>query len=371
MGLLILLLLIGGVIFVHSASSGPEDSFPSPLAKAHLLRIFVGCAVFAVFAFSDYRTWERWAPLLYWMGIGLLLFLLFIKVTEGGVVRWFKIGGVSVQPSEWAKLFTIFWLAKIFHSSQIQRSGTPILHPLLVVLLPFLLIAIQPDLGTALVFVPIALAILWVGGASLKLMGGMGLAGLVSAAVGYLFLLRDYQRDRLLVYIGRAGEDVATAQSYHVTHSMISIGSGGPSGKGLFLGTHSDLGYLPEDHNDFIFGVIGEEWGLIGTLATVAIFMSLYLICLRVAWNTREPFGRLAVVGITAQLAFQTMVNLGMTVGLVPVTGLPLPLVSYGGTSMYIVMAGLGFIFSVARQPVASLHPDGLLAGTSSPQHRP
>jgi rod shape determining protein RodA len=146
---------------------------------------------------------------------------------------------------------------------------------------------------------------------------------------------------------------------------MISIGSGGPTGKGLFLGLHHDLGYLPEDHNDFIFGVIGEEWGLAGTLLVVALHCALYLLMLRVAWQTREPFGRLVVVGVGAWLASQTMVNLGMTLGLLPVTGLPLPFISFGGTSMMVTLLASGIVVGVALRRVESLHPGGLRSGTS------
>lgn len=357
-------LLALGVLFVHSASSSPEDPFPSPLAKAHLVRIAISALLFLGAASIDYRTWERWAPALFGFGIALLLALLAIKWLQGGVVRWFRFGGISLQPSELVKVFSILLLARVIKLGRAHERRVPLLPCLAIAGVPFLMIAAQPDLGTALVLAPITIAILWVAGTHLRTFGGLAAAGAAGLLVGLPFL-QEYQVNRLEVFLGLAGEGAETGHGYHVTHSMIAIGSGGPTGKGLFLGTHSDLGYLPEDHNDFIFGVIGEEWGLIGTLGTIAVFLALYLTLLRVAWTTREPFGRLVTVGLTAQFAFQTFVNLGMTVGLLPVTGLPLPFVSFGGTSMMVCMLGLGMVWSIARRPVESLHPGGLRAGSS------
>ncbi len=365
-------LLALGAIFVHSASAGPEDPFPSPLARAHLIRIAIGSALFLAAATVDYRRFERVAPVLYGIGIALLLALLAIKWVGGEpVVRWFRFGGFSLQPSELVKLVSILLLARIIKSGQILERRVPWISCLVVAGAPFLMVSAQPDLGTALVLVPIAAGMLWVGGASGRTFGALGASGVIASAIGLRFFLRDYQWERLQVFLGIAGDGEGSADGYQLAHSMISIGSGGPAGKGLFLGTHHELGYLPEDHNDFIFGVIGEEWGLIGTLGTVLLFLALYLLLLRVAWRTREPFGRLVVVGVFAQLASQTLVNLSMTVGLLPVTGLPLPFVSFGGTSMLVTMLSLGIVVGIAMRPVESLHPDGLRAGTSDRQgHR-
>ncbi len=360
--LVIAMLLAIGVLFVHSASAGPEDPFPSPLARAHLMRVLIGLAIFGAVALSDYRLGERFAPFLYIGGLGLLAGILAIKWSTGApVVRWFKFGGSSLQPSELVKLFAILLLARILKNGLMHERRVPLLACLAVVGIPFLMVRAQPDLGTALVFLPIAAAMLWVAGISVRTVGSLGLTAMVTA----VFFMNEYQKDRVMVFLGRAGEDAASGDAYHVTHSMISIGSGGPTGKGYGLGTHHNLGYLPEDHNDFIFGVIGEEWGLVGTIGVLLLFLTLFLLCLRVAWTTREPFGRFLVVGVTAQLAFQTMVNLGMTCGLAPVTGLPLPFISYGGTSMFIVMMGIGMVVAVAMRPVESLHPNGLKAGSA------
>jgi len=365
--LLAALLLAIGVLFVHSATAGPDDPFPSPLARSHAMRIAVASCIFLGAALVDYRRLETIAPALYGLGLALLLALLAIKVVEGGVVRWFRFGSSSLQPSELVKLFSILLLARFIKSGRVSERRIPLVPCLAVVGIPFLMVAAQPDLGTALVLVPITASMLWVGGASIRTFGGLGVAGLLAVLAGVPFL-HEYQLSRLRVFLGIAGEDAEIGHGYQVTHSMISIGSGGPTGKGLFLGAHHDLGYLPEDHNDFIFGVIGEEWGLLGTLATVALFLALFLLVLAVAWRTREPFGRLVAVGVCTQLSFQTLINLGMTVGVFPVTGIPLPLISFGGTSMLVTMFGLGTVLAIALRPVESLHPDGLRSGSAERQ---
>jgi rod shape determining protein RodA len=360
-------LLAVGVLFVHSATAGPEDPFPSPLARSHLVRIAVASFLFLGAAMIDYRHLERLAPFLYAFGLSLLLALLAIKWIEGGVVRWFRFGNSSLQPSELVKLFSILLLARLIKNGRVLEQRIPLIPCLAVVGVPFLMVAAQPDLGTALVLVPITAAILWVGGLGARAFGKLGVAGLLVVLAGVPFL-HEYQISRVRVFLGIAGEDAEIGHGYQVTHSMISIGSGGPTGKGLFLGTHHDLGYLPEDHNDFIFGVIGEEWGLLGSLATVATFLTLFLLVLSVAWRTREPFGRLVAVGVCTQLSFQTLINLGMTMGVFPVTGIPLPLISFGGTSMLVTMFGLGTVVAIALRPVESLHPDGLRSGTAERQ---
>ena len=363
-------LLLTGILFVHSASAGPDDPFPSPLAKNHAIRVLIGIGLFSIVAFTDYRLFDRWAPILFGASLFLLLIILGMKVAQGGgVVRWFRIGGFSLQPSEFAKLGTVIILARLLKQGHMSVREKPWFACFIAAAVPFLMIAAQPDLGTALVIAPITLSILWVAGISIRFLASLGIAALALMVFGYEHL-HDYQKTRLLVFLGRAGDNAASGDGYHITHSKISIGSGGPTGKGYGLGTHQDLGFLPEDHNDFIFGVIGEEMGLIGTLGLIFLFVCLFALCLRIAWTTREPFGRLAVIGITAQLAFQTVVNLSMTVGLAPVTGLPLPFVSYGGTSMFVVMMGIGFIVSVGLRRVESLHPDGLRAGSAQREFR-
>ena len=184
-------------------------------------------------------------------------------------------------------------------------------------------------------------------------------------------LLYDYQKERVFAYLGVGEVSRETAGGYQVAQSIIAIGSGGPAGKGLHLGSHHDLGFLPEDHNDFIFAVIGEEWGLVGTLSVMLGFLILIFGILGVAWNCRDPFGRLVAAGIATQIGFQALVNQAMTVGLVPVTGLPLPFISYGGTSIVVSLAAVGIVISISRKPVEVIHPDGLKKGTSEIRSRP
>ena len=225
------------------------------------------------------------------------------------------------------------------------------------------MVAVQPDLGTALVLVPVLFAMLWASGASLARLSRYGVLGLFAAPFGWFFLA-DYQVRRLLVFLDPYAPEVREA-SYQIRQSMTAIGSGGVQGAGLYRGTQNTLEYLPEDHNDFIFAVIGEEWGLLGTLGLLVVFMLLFLSCYGIAYRTREPFGRLVVVGITTQLAFQTLINLAMTTGIAPVTGLPLPFVSFGGSALFVSLASIGIVLGSGMRPVRIVTPDGRTAGTS------
>ncbi|MFQ5655350.1 MAG: FtsW/RodA/SpoVE family cell cycle protein [Planctomycetota bacterium] len=361
--LFLFLLLTAGTIFVDSASSGGEVPFPGALTRNHMVRIAVGLAALLLFLTIDYRRLDSLAPPLYLGGIGMLLYLLAVKLARGGVARWLVLPGFQLQPSEVVKLFTVLLVARMLKPVARPRGKWKPVAPYLVVALPCVLVASQPDLGTALVLPPTLVAMLWVGGVSgRRLLLPIGVA-LLLMPLGWLFL-QDYQKERLLVFVQPDTQELAQGAGYQVKQSITAIGSGGWTGKGLYLGSQNYLEYLPEDHNDFIFGVIGEEWGLLGTMTVVLLYLCLYLSCLGVAYRTREPFGRLVVAGITAQLAFQTIVNLAMTIGLAPVTGLPLPFISFGGSSLLTSLASVGIVLGIGMRPVRMLNPDGLRAGS-------
>ncbi len=360
---LIALLAIGS-IFVHSASTGGEVPFPGPLTRLHLFRVVFGCGFLLVFVLVHYRILEDLCTPLYLFGLGLLGYLLFKKFFLGvGIERWLRFGFVNLQPGEVIKLCTVLMLAKVLKPVGRNPGAVDRALPLVLVGVPFAMVAVQPDLGTALVLVPILFAMLWTSGASLGRLARLALTGLVIAPLGWFFLA-EYQVRRVLVFLDPYGSEVREA-SYQIRHSMTAIGSGGLEGAGLYRGTQNTLEYLPEDHNDFIFAVIGEEWGLIGTLGVLLIFVLLFLSCYGIAYRTREPFGRLVVVGITTQLAFQTLVNLAMTTGIAPVTGLPLPFVSFGGSALFVSLASIGIVLGIGMRPVRIMTPDGLTDGTS------
>jgi rod shape determining protein RodA len=364
-------LLIVGTIFVHSAADGPEGGFPGPYASSHIKKIIVGLVGMLVLTFIPSKQFEKYSAAFFWGTIGLLGLLLLWKWAQGGVVRWIRIGGFGLQPSELAKISTILLVAQLLRNGERLRQWKSLLKVLAMAALPFLMIAAQPDLGTALILAPTIAAMLWVGGLDTRKFITLGVAVLLLVGSCGWPLLTNYQQDRIKTYLGIGEVALESAGGYQVAQSIIAIGSGGPTGRGLHLGSHHDLGYLPEDHNDFIFSVIGEEWGLVGTISVLLGFLVLVLTMLGVAWNCRDPFGRLVAVGVATQIGFQAIINQAVTVGLLPVTGMPLPLISFGGTSIVVTLMGIGIVISLARKPVEVIHPDGLQRGTSPVIHRP
>lgn len=355
------ILLTIGVTFIHSASTAGEVPFPGSLARLQLVRIAIGVAFLLICLRIDYRRFESLATPLYFVGLLLLLVLLGLKPFRDEPSRWFYLPGFALQPSELLKLFTVLSLAKALKPGH-EPGRTPWLRALFLTLVPTAMIALQPDLGTALVLPPLFFVMSFVAGIerrTLLLIAGVGLALM---PIGW-FGLHPYQKDRILVFLDPNNPALARDDGYQIRQSLTAIGSGGVHGSGLYQGTQNRLNYLPEDHNDFIFAIIGEEWGLVGTASVLALFLLLYLSALGIAFRTREPFGRLVVVGMTTHLAFQTLVNVAMTMGLAPVTGLPLPFVSYGGSSLLTSIASLGVVLGVGMRPVRIIAPDGLRSG--------
>ncbi|MCA8960962.1 MAG: rod shape-determining protein RodA [Planctomycetes bacterium] len=357
-------LLALGTVFVHSASSAGEEPFPGALTRLHLYRMGFGVGFLVLFLLVHYRILEElWSPL-YVAGLALLGYLLVNKwFFGGGVQRWIRLGFINIQPSELIKLFTVLALAKVLKPMGRDPTRANRLIPLVLVGVPFTMVAVQPDLGTALVLIPVLFAMLWTAGASKRRLLGYASALVLCAPLGW-FVLADYQVGRVLVFLDPYAPELRE-ESYQIRHSMTAIGSGGWTGTGLFQGSQNTLEFLPEDHNDFIFAVIGEEWGLAGTLGLLVLFLCLFFSCLGIAYRTREPFGRLVVVGITTQLAAQTLINLAMTTGIAPVTGLPLPFISFGGSALFVSLASMGIVLGIGMRPVRVMNPDGLTAGTS------
>ena len=348
-------LLAIGLIFIHSAKTGGEVPFPGPHAKSHLAKIAMGMALLVLFLRIDYRRLEEAAMPLYCSGLVALLLLIAWKPFRDGPSRWIYLPGFSLQPSELVKLFTILLLARLLKPNHTGELPHP-RAPFIAAAIPFLLIGLQPDLGTALVIPPTFLAMYWVAGAPAVTLRRMAMLLLLVAPLGW-FLLEDYQKGRILVFLDPENPAYAARGGYQLRQALIAIGSGGLTGKGLYEGTQNRLEYIPEDHNDFIFAVIGEEWGLVGTSAVLLLFAALYVAGSGVAYRTREPFGRLVVTGVIAQLAFQTLVNLAMTLGMTPITGLPLPFISYGGTALIASIASLGIVLGIGMRPVRTVAP--------------
>jgi rod shape determining protein RodA len=315
------------------------------VAMRQLAWFGVGLVALIVIASIDYRRLVRAAPLLYVLGLTLLVAVFVLGRTVSGARRWLLVGPVSVQPSEPFKICFVLaavWLLTSRWAQPISKTVLVLVAPL--VLIPAALIVKQPDLGTALLMFPVLIALLVAAGMRLRLLGGLVLAGLAATPLAWL-VLKDYQRERLLVFLDPFRDPLGSA--YNVIQAKIAIGSGQLLGKGVAGATQSRLAFLPERHTDFIFAVFAETWGFVGCLVLLTCYALLLLRGFDIAASTREPVGRLVALGVTATVATQVLVNVGMVTGLLPVVGIPLPLMSYGGSSMVVSMMGLGLLLSV------------------------
>jgi rod shape determining protein RodA len=291
----------------------------------------------------EYNALAKYANILYWISIVSLLAVRFAGETALGAQRWIQIGPVTIQPSEFAKIIIIITLAKMLENRKLEtlKDLIPVgLH----VGLPFILILLQPDLGTSLVFIAITIGMLFMAGIRLHLLMGIMGAGLAAIPVFWQFL-HDYQKKRLLVFIDPNIDPLGSG--YHIIQSKIAIGSGMLFGKGLFSGTQSQLNFLPENHTDFIFAVIGEELGFIGVLIILLIYFMIVYRGIKIAGEARDNFGMLLAAGVTSMLLFHILVNVGMTAGIMPVTGIPLPFMSYGVSALTKNMIGVAILLNV------------------------
>ncbi len=326
-------------------SLAPPGRTGGPLVWRQLSWVGVGLLGLIVMMSLDYRDLVRVAPAFYLAGLALLASVLVLGRTVSGARRWLHLGPVTVQPSELFKLAFVLILAWVLTARRDQPLSRGVLGATFACLaIPFALVMKQPDLGTALILIPVLAAVLVGAGLSLRVLGTLAAAGLALLPLAWLFL-KPYQRDRLLVYLDPLRDPLGTA--YNVIQAKIAIGSGQLLGKGVSGATQSRLSFLPERHTDFIFAVFAETWGFIGCLVLIAAYAFLVLRGFEIAASTREPCGRLVALGVTAVLACQTLVNLGMVTGLLPIVGIPLPMMSYGGSSMVVSLMGLGLLLSV------------------------
>jgi rod shape determining protein RodA len=315
------------------------------LVSRQLSWVAIGLVSMLAVVSLDYRSVVRFAPAVYVMGLGLLLSVFVLGRTVSGARRWIHLGSITFQPSELFKLIfvvTLAW-ALTWRLEESPSRGT-VLASLALVGVPFLLVVRQPDLGTALVLIPVVVAVLAGAGVRLRVLGALALAGLAALPLAWR-ALKPYQQDRLLVYLDPFRDPLGTA--YNVIQAKIAIGSGQLLGKGVSGATQSRLAFLPERHTDFIFAVFAEMWGFVGCLVLVVAYGLLVLRGFGIAASTRDPQGRVLALGVTAVFAAQILINLGMVTGLLPVVGIPLPLMSYGGSSMVASLMGLGLLLSI------------------------
>jgi rod shape determining protein RodA len=305
----------------------------------------LGTLALLVVASIDYKKLVRGAPIIYLLGLAGLASVFVLGRTVSGARRWVVIGSVSVQPSELFKLAFVLmavWVLTSRWAQPISRFTLILVLP--VAAIPFVLIMKQPDLGTALLLFPVLLALLVGAGIRLRLLGALFLGALATLPVAW-FLMKEYQRERILVYLDPFRDPLGSA--YNVIQAKIAIGSGQLLGKGVAGATQSRLAFLPERHTDFIFAVFAETWGFVGCLILLACYAVVLLRGFDIAASAREPVGRLVALGATSMLGAQVLINVGMVTGLLPVVGVPLPLMSYGGTSVLCSLMGLGLLVSV------------------------
>lgn len=309
--------------------------------------IFVFCSIIFVWYSLrfDYRSLKDLAPFLYGFTLIALLLVMFAGQSALGAQRWLQIGPISLQPSEFAKLMMIIVLAAFLDRKMNRLSHWLDVLPVFVIVgIPTLLVLKQPDLGTAMVFVGILIGMLFVAGISWRILGVLVGTTLLSLPVVWQFL-HDYQKSRLLVLLDPTEDPLGAG--YHVIQSQIAVGSGQLTGKGLFSGSQSQLNFLPENHTDFIFSVIGEEMGFIGSFILLLIYGYLLYRTLRIAGEARDDFGMLLATGIASMWAFHLLVNVGMTMGIIPVTGVPLPFVSYGLSSLVTNLSAIAILLNI------------------------
>ncbi|MHC5038792.1 MAG: rod shape-determining protein RodA [Planctomycetota bacterium] len=355
--LLLLALLVFGWLSIWSASWKSGEAGEGQYLNYYLrqlLWIAVGIGVYFASAIPSYLKISRWTWILYGAGIAGLVAVFAVGTVINGSRRWILLGPIQVQPSEFAKLAVVLGLAKYLMYRRNLDTWWKLLPPFLIVAVPLVLILKEPDLGTSLLLVPVLGAMLIVSGASKRHLAIAAALGLGLAVFSYFFLLKEYQVKRVhaFLYQGSYSRSQKIGEAYQLIQSKIAMGSGGWTGKGWCGGTQNMLNFTPFRHTDFIFAVVGEEWGFVGASAMLLLYLLIFALSLSAASRTREPFGRLLVTGLVTLLAVQVCINVGMALGLAPITGLTLPFVSYGGSSMVSSFAAIGLIANVASRRI-------------------
>ena len=334
-----------GIVMIYSATSAMEMN----IFFNHITKVFFGLIIMIIVSLIDMDFWKKNAFYFYLIFLILLVWASFYGHIGKGSRRWIEISGFYFQPSEFMKIFIILSLAKFFDEKKIKDPSDYffLVLPILIVLLPVGLILRQPDLGTAAIILFICFLIFFIAGLSWKFFASIGFVMLMIAP--YLWsLLKNYQKQRILTLFNPENDPLGSG--YHIIQSQIAIGSGGVFGKGWMKGTQSHLDFLPEKHTDFIFSMLGEEFGFLGTLSVVGLIIVITSITYNIANKfNRDFFNRVLAYGLISNFFFAAMINMSMVIGLLPVVGLPLPLVSYGGSSMITYFIGFGLILSMDR----------------------
>jgi len=337
-----------GLVMAYSnaVASGEGALTTGSVFLRGLLWTGIALVVFTLAAAFDYHWLKTFSWPIYAIQLGLLALTLAFGTGVGGASRWINLAGLQFQFSELAKILMIVILANYLGARRGRLDSIwSILGACALVVPPLVLVMAQPDLGTSLVFAAILAGVLFMSGASLRWLGAIALAGLAALPLVWTYLLRDYQKLRLTSFLDPLA-DVQGA-GYQLFQSQIAVGSGGWLGKGLTNSTQNQLDFLPVQATDFVFAILAEELGFIGTLVVIGLFILLLWRILMAAWRSKDPFGTLFAAGLASMLLFQLFVNVGMVTGIMPITGIPLPFITYGGASMISIAAGLGILESI------------------------
>ena len=340
---LILLTLIGSTI-LFSVSQGNFY----PLVSSHLIKFLISSMAFFIVCLMSINFFYKFSYLIYLLSIILLLLVLFLGNDDQGANRWIYLAGFTFQPSELSKIAVVLCLSRYYHDYQLINHNNllKVLFPILIIFMPVSFVLNQPDLGTALLILISSLSVIFLSGIGLRyIIGAIIFVGL-SAPVIWNFLYQ-YQKQRIITFINPEQDPLGSG--YHIAQSKIAIGSGGVLGKGYTKGSQSHLEFIPEMHTDFVFSIFSEEFGFLGSLILMTIYSYIIYYGIKCSYKASKTFSKLAISGLTINIFLYFIINISMVVGLIPVVGVPLPLVSYGGSSMLVTMISFGLIMSLNR----------------------
>jgi rod shape determining protein RodA len=346
----VVIITVIGVLSIYSATYNKIEGTPEASAFVYkqCISLAIGFTLLLIVANLDYLRIIDYGYVFYGITLVLLLLVHFFAGERLGARRWFDLGFFSFQPSEFVKISTVLALS-FFLGGRKDRAGSldNYLYALMLVAPAFFLIFLQPDLGTAMILVPILFGILFICNENLKYTAITWLLGLLAMPVFWNFL-KDYQRKRIMIFLNPLSDPLGAG--YTIIQSKIAVGSGGLIGKGWLNGTQSHLKFIPEKHTDFIFCVFGEEWGFFGALFLLSLYAIVVLRGIKIIFGTDDVYGKAIATGIVSLIVFQIAVNISMTIGFMPVVGIPLPLVSYGGSNAIVTLLSVGFLLSISRR---------------------
>lgn len=342
--LLMLLAFMGSALFVIYSASGQSEFY----MKRQMTWYGIGLVVMLIAAQVPPRLMERWAVVPYAVGVLLLVAVLFFGIGAKGAQRWLEFGGFRFQPSEVLKAAVPLMLASYLGRRALPPAFKHVSWALIMIVVPAVLIGLQPDLGTAILVAAAGCFVLFLSGLPKRYLGSAGLMVAVAAPVFWMFLLRDYQKQRILTLFNPEADKLGAG--WNIIQSTTAIGSGGMHGKGWMQGTQSQLNFLPESHTDFIVAVLAEDFGFTGILLLLSCYLLIIARCLYISLRAPTMFGRLLAASITLTFFVYVFVNMGMVSGILPVVGVPLPLVSYGGTSIVTLMLGFGMLMAIGTE---------------------